>query len=311
MLKSVIFNHLYSMISSRTLHLMISDSSYSQFKALVQLLDDPDTDVYQNVRGKLVSFGKHVVPLLETEWEKSNHLAIQERIEVIIEDIEFDTCKNNLIQWNDSAEKDLLDGVLVTSSFQYPDIDRDLIVNQLEVLRKDIWLELNDNLTSLEKVRVMNHILFDVHGFKVLANYRDSYHWYYISNLLDQHYGGPAVLSILYKILADKLDLPVVALDLPNHFILGYSDIYNATGNEMLFYINPSSKGAVFGRGELERFLEQTSMNLHYSDLKSMSNNQIIKRLLLEKKNCYHRLGKYQKTDQANKLIQVLSKDNI
>ncbi len=290
---------------------MISNSSYTQLKALIQLLDDPDVDVYENVHGKLVSLGKPVIPLLETEWELSGRNQIQERIEVIIDEIEFETGKEALQSWVSGNTSGLLEGVLLANSFQYPHTDKCLISDVVEKLRKDVWIELNENLTSLEKVRVINHLVYDVYHFKPDSKYHDSYHSYFVNYLFDHLKGSPIALGILYKHLADLLELPIVGLNLPYHFILGYQDVNNDTENEMLFYINPFSKGAVFGRGELERYIEKAGINMHFSELKPMSNTQIVKRMLNEMKGCYQRLGKYQKLDQANALAQLLSKGNI
>ena len=290
---------------------MISTASYSQLKALIQLLDDPDADVYENVHGKLVSFGKPVIPLLETEWELSGRFQIQERIEVIIDEIEFETGKEALSSWAAGDANNLLEGALVASTFQYPYSDHEHIFEVVENLRKDVWLELNENLTSLEKVRVINHIVYDVHHFKPFSKHHESYHSYFVNYLFDHLKGSPIALGILYKHLADLLELPIIGLNLPYHFILGYRDVHNDTENEMLFYINPFSNGAVFGRGELERYIEKAGINMHFSELKPMNNIHIIKRMLNEMKACYQRLGKYQKLDQANALAQLLSKGNI
>jgi signal recognition particle GTPase len=78
----------------------------------------------------------------------------------------------------------------------------------------------------------------------------------------------------------------------------------------MFFYINPFSKGAVFGRGELERYMEKLQLEQRIEDLKTLDNVQIVKRLLSELKDCYQRLGKYSQMDKVNKLIQVLNGNN-
>jgi regulator of sirC expression with transglutaminase-like and TPR domain len=263
------------------------------------------------IHGKLVSFGKPVVPLLETEWGLSGRFHIQERIEVIIDEIEFENGKVALQSWASGDTSNLLEGTLIANSFQYPYSDRNNILDVIEKLRKDVWIELNENLTSLEKVRVINHMIYDVHHFKAHSKHHDSHHSYFVNYLFDHLKGSPIALGILYKHLADLLGLPIVGLNLPYHFILGYRDVHNDTDNEMLFYINPFSKGAVFGRGELERYIEKAGIDMHFSELKPMSNIQIIKRMLNEMKACYQRIGKYQKLDQANALAQLLSKGNI
>ena len=60
---------------------------------------------------------------------------------------------------------DFLYGVYLVCRYQYPDLKLAVIKEQLASLRKEIWLGLKDNLTSLEKIRVVNHVLFDVHKF--------------------------------------------------------------------------------------------------------------------------------------------------
>ena len=113
-------------------------------------------------------------------------------------------------------------------------------------------------------------------------------------------------MGILYKTLADKLDLPIVGINLPDHFILGYQDVFNHTDNELLFYINPFSKGAVFGKGELDRYIEKMDIEVNIEDLKPISNKEIIKRLLTDLKNLYRKLGKYRKLDEVDQLLSVL-----
>ena len=113
-------------------------------------------------------------------------------------------------------------------------------------------------------------------------------------------------MAILYKAIADKLELPIVGINLPNHFILGYRDVFNHTEKDLLFYINPFSKGAVFGKGELERYIEKMDAQVNIDDLKPISNVQIIRRLLTDLKACYSKLGKYRKLDEVDQLLGVL-----
>lgn len=278
----------------------------TELKALIRLLDDPDDGVYQNVSDRLISFGKPVIARLTTEWEVINHVGIQSRIEQIIHQIEFEVCLDALKRWKDAGAESLFEGAAAVSMYQYPDQDLAEMEVRLEQLRKDVWLELNDNLTSLEKVRVINHIVYDVHHYRGHLKYLTSDQNWFINSVLDNHKGSPTALAILYKCIADKLDLPVVGIDLPDHFILAYKDIYNHTEHDILFYINPFSKGAVFGKEELERYIEKMEIGIEVNDLKPISNVQIIRRLLTDLKACYKKLGRYRKLDEVDQLLSVL-----
>lgn len=285
------------------MHFSLEDK---ELKALIRLLDDPDSGVYENVSSKLVSYGKNAIPHLETEWEISEKNAIQVRIEEIIHQIEFDSCLSLLIDWKSTENKDVFEGAIIASMFQYPEQPIDFMHSKLELLRKDVWLELNDNLTSLEKVRVLNHILYDVHHYGAFLKYNSTDQHWFLANVFEHLKGSPTAMAILYKVLADKLELPIVGINLPNHFILGYLDLYNHTNNELLFYINPFSKGAVFGKGELDRYIEKMGIEMNAEDLRPITNEQIIKRFLTDLKQLYSKLGKYRKLDMVNQLLSVL-----
>lgn len=277
----------------------------TEVRALIRLLEDPDDSIFQNVSDRLVSFGKNVIPHLESAWETNAQNGIQSRIEDIIQQIEFCTCKSALIEWKEAGAVDLFEGTVVASMFQYPEQPIESMKAKIELLRKDVWLELNDNLTSLEKIRVLNHIMYEYHGFGPFSKFHETDQPWFLSNVLETHKGSPTTMAILYKAIADRLDLPVVGIDLPNHFILGYQDVHHHTENDLLFYINPFSKGAVFGKGELERYIEKMELSTSVEELKPMSNEQIIIRLLSDLKTCYGKLRKYRKLDQVTQLLAI------
>ena len=47
----------------------------AELKALISLLDDQDSEIYNHVEGKILELGTGLIPLLEKEWESNlNHL---------------------------------------------------------------------------------------------------------------------------------------------------------------------------------------------------------------------------------------------
>ncbi len=136
-----------------------------EINALIRLLDDNDNEVYTHIEGKLLSYGKEVIPFLEDAWGYSFDATLQQRIIDIIHKIQFDILKQEMENWAKSPEQDLLKGALLMSHYQYPDLDEAKILQQIDKIRRDAWLEMNDNLTALEKVGVLNHIFYEVYGF--------------------------------------------------------------------------------------------------------------------------------------------------
>ena len=133
-----------------------------EINALISLLDDPDETIFKQVSMKFLSLGEEVIPVLEDAWEQSFDTLIQNRIENIIHQIQFDLIKDALKEWSHPEQQNLLEGALLIARYQYPDLDITKIKKQIDQIKQDVWLELNENLTALEKVKIINHILFDL-----------------------------------------------------------------------------------------------------------------------------------------------------
>ena len=51
----------------------------NEIQALISLLEDPDHDIYSQVRSKLVHLGVEIIPDLENVWEMNFDSLIQNR----------------------------------------------------------------------------------------------------------------------------------------------------------------------------------------------------------------------------------------
>src|ERR1041384_8185590 len=125
--------------------------SLKEVIALITLLDDPDEVIYSQVKDRFVTLGPPAIPHLETAWENSFDAIMQKRIEIIIHSIQFETLQKALKHWAREEQDDLLKGALILARYQYPDLDENKIRKQLHQIRQDVWLELHEDLTALEK----------------------------------------------------------------------------------------------------------------------------------------------------------------
>ena len=133
-----------------------SEMSLKEVIALITLLDDPDEVIYSQVKDRFVILGPPAIPHLETAWENSFDAIMQKRIEIIIHTIQFEILQKALKKWAIEEQEDLLKGILILSRYQYPDLDETKIRKGLDQIKQDVWLELNDDLTAIEKVKVLN-----------------------------------------------------------------------------------------------------------------------------------------------------------
>jgi hypothetical protein len=292
-----------------------------EIQALIHLLDDPDTEVSDVVTGNLKMLGTEVIPDLENAWEKSPDHLFQEKIENIIQDIQFGNVKKNLLRWKESGASDLLEGALWIARYQFPDLETSETEQKIHQLSKDIWLELNNRLTALEKVRIMNHIIFDVHKFSRNKNIyapRNSF----INQVLENRKGNAVSLAIIYILIARQLNLPIQGVSMPKIFILAFMDepgplrsvLHSAlkkkpSPRNVLFYINPYNRGAVLGKKEIDHYLGMQNLEPEKSWYTPCSNEETVKRLLLNLIISYEKSGFREKVKDLEELMKIFITD--
>lgn len=290
------------------------EMSLKEVIALITLLDDPDEAVYSEVRNRFIVLGPPAIPHLETAWENSFEALMQKRIEIIIHSIQFEALQKALKEWMQHDNDDLLKGILLLARYQYPDLDEAKIHKQIAQIKQDVWLELHDDLTALEKVKIINHILFEVHQFGGnITNYHAPQNSF-INNVLESKKGNPLMLSVIYAIICKELQIPVYGINLPQHFVLAYVndyanliDVNNKTlSNNILFYINPFSKGLIFSQKDIDQFLKQLNLDPDNKYYLPCSNVEIVKRCINNLIFSYEKLGYVEKLDELKTLEKLL-----
>ena len=279
-----------------------------EIASLIKLLDDPDTEVYAHIEAKLLSYGNEVINYLESAWERSFDAILQERIENLVHKIQFNNVKEDLALWHQSGGFDLLRGILIINKYQYPDLNEQKISNYLEAIRRDIWLQMMYEASPIEKVKIINHIFYNVYGFSGnTINHQDPKNSY-LSEVLDSKKGNQITLAIIYSIIAQKLDIPIYGVNLPQHFILAYTDVLdsNIDENGVIFYINVFNKGYIFGKKDIDQFLRKLKINPDAMFYQPCSNTDILKRVLRNLISSYEKAGAVDKAEELIDLLKVL-----
>ncbi len=282
----------------------------SRLKALIDLLDDPDRQVFESVERELLKENHSIIPVLEEKWELSYDETCQERIENLIQDLQFKKTKNLLKIWIKTKERALIDGLLIVDRFQYPDINQEIIRQKTEKIKKSVWLELNDSLTLLEKTTILNHFFFNVHGFSVNHKNPRSPQNCYLNQLLDTKKGNPVSLALLYAHLAQQLGLPARLIDFPKNPLIAITDHELASkvhgkgsDTEVLFYINPSNKGSIASRKEIAYHLRKNNYTPEYRYAEPQTDILFLFRLLETLLEAFQTTGFTEKEKRTNELL--------
>ncbi len=285
-----------------------------EVESLIKLLDDPDTEVSRHVEEKLLSYGNDVIGYLESAWAQSLDIILQERIENLVHKIQFSNVKREMELWHIGGSFDLLQGMLIVNKYQYPDLDEQKIINQIEDIKRDIWMQMLYEMTAVEKVKLINHVFYGTHGFSGnTTNHQDPQNSY-LSQVLESRKGNQILLAVIYSIIAQKLDIPVYGVNLPQHFILAYVDenpseensvSQNEFENRILFYINAFNKGFIFGRKDVDTFLKQLNLKPLNHFYEPCSNVEIIQRVLRNLISSYEKLSAIEKVEELQELLAI------
>lgn len=282
--------------------------------ALIDLLDDPDSTVFDMVEKELLKEGDEIIPELEKKWEQSFDENCQTRIENIIQNLQFKKTCSKLKKWINTpeVEQNLLEGFSLVDHFQYPDLNLLNLNLKIENIRKTIWLELNNSLTLLEKVTILNHFLFNINDYSINLRNSHSPQNCFLNQLLDTKKGNSVSMSIFYTIIARQLELPVKMIDFPKNTLVGVVEpdlakkVHGKSlDSDVLFYINPSNKGSITSRKEIEYHLKKNNYTPIREYTEPKPDNLFIQRLLEELSDSYHSVGFTEKENKVREMLQL------
>jgi regulator of sirC expression with transglutaminase-like and TPR domain len=282
-----------------------------EISALLNLIDDPDEEVFGVVSNKIIGFGRTIIPNLEHLWETTPDEQIQERIELIIHRLHYTDLTEDFRQWSLAGHHDLLLGSLLVSKFQYPDLTTSSVLLEVEKMRRNIWLELNNYLTPLEQIRIVTGILYSYYSLKGSEVVYSNINEFLIHKVLESKRGNQLGAGLLYLILCDLLDLPVKAIGVPKQFVLAYfkpgysTETINDHFNKIEFFIDPSN-GMVFTHRDLENYFKRILVPPVDAYFKPLSNKRVIQQLLEEASRCFDSPKDRYKKDEMLDLAKLL-----
>jgi len=253
--------------------------------ALISLLDDQDELVFVSVKDKLISLGSVVLPKLEESLSTANSIEHVKKLEEIISHLKKEILLDRMKDWISSDNRSLIDGWLLVSSIHHPTISKEKIENSIQKIYREVWLEVTESMTSLEKVAVINHILFKINGFDVSNSDNPNIDSIILDKLLFSKIGNVYSLTILYLIIARNLHLDLLPIMLANKLLLVYEDnlaaslAFGTSTDKYLFYINVAHRGSVISPKEVQ-FLYDKSQKYGKVVTRIETDLSLIKKLL-------------------------------
>ncbi|MBS0000122.1 MAG: transglutaminase family protein [Cyclobacteriaceae bacterium] len=272
-----------------------------EIKALVSLLDDDDHSIVTQVEEKIISLGNEIIPFLEGEWENSFNPIIQRKLEELIHVLQFEHLKLRLLEWKENGYHDLLEGMWLVATYQYPDLQLDYLRKEIEQMYHEAWRDFRSNIHPYDQVKILNNVLYTKYKFSANTTNFHSPANSMINIVLETRRGNPITLCVIYLLIAQKLEMPVHGVNLPNLFVCTYKS------PQLQFYINAFNKGLLFSRADLENYvsnLQITPLDIFFEPCSYLD---VIKRVLRNLIISFEKIGDHYKVDEIKILLDAVS----
>jgi regulator of sirC expression with transglutaminase-like and TPR domain len=243
-----------------------------------------------------------VIPYLEEEWENNFNPYVQRRIEELIHELQFELLKGRLKEWYESKDQDLLTGMWLVSTYQYPDIELLKLKQDLEQIYYETWLEFKTDLYPFDQIKIINSVLFSKLKFGANTKNFHSPGNSMINVVLETRKGNPITLCVIYLMVAQKLKLPVYGVNLPNLFILTYKDDRNPQ-----FYINAFNRGLIFSKKDIESYINELHLTPQDSYFEPCSNLEIMRRVLRNLIMSFDKMGEHAQAEEVKELLLIIA----
>jgi regulator of sirC expression with transglutaminase-like and TPR domain len=272
-----------------------------EIKALISLLDDPE--IAPQIQSEIQNLGETIIPYLEESWEESLDPQQQQRLEDLIHQLQFEGLQQRLRVWREDGAQDLLEGMWLLNSYQYPDADLQALNRAIEQLRFEAWTLLRSEMHPADQIQVLNHVIFRNHKFSANTQHFHSPANSMLQRVIETKRGNPLSLCVLYLLVAQRLDLPVFGVNLPNLFVL----TYQLADQPLSFYINCYNRGVVLSRADIEHYVGQLGITSQESFYEPCSNLDIVCRAMRNLQVSFEKLQELGKAEEVGQLLTILT----
>ena len=273
-----------------------------EISSLIRLLDDRDPFVTDRVSDRLEELGIEAVPFLEMA-SRSENLTLKTRALNILGRIaprQLADAFRNLSRTHSGDDIDLEKGILLLMQFGHPSADPDQVHRQLDQLAEGLALKIKPEEPANQVLEQLTNYLFDQHGFHGNQdNYIDPDNSY-IDTVLKNKTGLPITLSALCILIGQRLQLPIVGISLPCHFIAQY----NSTTDSILF--DPFHKGRILTPEKCSEMVQGFGVQFEDHFLLPVTHREILTRMIQNLINVYQKLGEEAKVRSLKEYSHIL-----
>ncbi len=276
----------------------------NQIPALIQLLSDQDERIAQNIHNRLVAVGQPALSFLEQAQADLDNLTMADRIAAVIADIHQPLLEEafHALTSPPTDEVDLETGAFLIARVAYPNLDVEHYQQCLNDMADDIKRGWKAGLDLQESMTAINEYLFGKHQFK--GNTHDYYDPdnSFLNQVLDRRLGIPISLSVIFLLLSKRLNLPLVGVGMPGHFLVSVPKIE--------LYIDCFNQGAQLSKEDCKKFFKEYGHPFESHFLDPTPPRQILARMVRNLISIYQNRDDSNRANQFSRIFNILVRTN-
>jgi regulator of sirC expression with transglutaminase-like and TPR domain len=258
--------------------------SASQREAFLGLLDDSGANVRQALLAHFQTLGDPASQFLQ-EVARGPHRLLARHAAWYLEELKFNDPVAEFRGFIRSLNYELETGALLLSRTVHPKLDIGASCLALDAIAARCRELTSEPASPREKCRILNRVLFHEWGFHGnVEHYTDPLNSF-IDQVLERRKGIPLSLSILYLLVAERLELDLEPVGMPGHFLVG------CFLEETPFFIDPFDKGLFRDADEIFDLLRANRIEPKITDLAPTPVREVLCRSCRNLVNHYHATG--------------------
>ncbi|MCH8312199.1 MAG: transglutaminase family protein [Nitrospinae bacterium] len=274
----------------------------NQISHLIRLLDDRDEFVRGKVRDQLIQIGEDALPFLEmaTRTENPSLRAIAGGIIQAIYPKQLGEKFRQLALSARGSDLNLEKGIILLMEFGHPQSKPEDITVPLDQIAAKLRSRLDPDDAPEQAVQALTRFLFIEQGFAGNeSNYLDPDNSYF-NKVLQRRTGIPITLSALCLLVAERLNLPIVGVGLPGHYIVKYASLTDP------IFFDPFHKGRILQREDCIQLVNSTGFKFEEYHLSQSTHRETLVRMINNLVAAYGQTGKLEKAQQLKEYIGIL-----
>ena len=257
-------------------------------EALLSLLDDSSPVVRQALVAHFTDVGSPAVAFLREIAQSPNRM-LAGHAAWYLQELKFTDPVAEFRGFIRSLNYELETGALLLARTVSPKLDIGRCCSALDAIARRCRELSIEPSSARDRCRLINRVLFHEWGFRGnIEHYVDP-----LNSLLDQvierRKGNPISLSIVYLLIAGRLDFQLEPIGLPGHFLVG------CPADDLPFFVDPFDQGLMRDRGEFVALLEARRVNLKPADLAPVPVREVLCRVCRNLVNSYTAAGDTEK----------------